>query len=249
MRRIEENALVSRWSRRTLETCVLCCGLGLCALLIPSPLAGISVLALSTGLVAGAGVSPKDYLRLLAGAAGFAIVSLLPLAIRLRTSPWGLGWDPEGLKEGLLAATRAVGTLSATLLLAFTTPFPRLVGLLRLWRCPGIAIDLLGLVHREIFLLDERLSRLRRALASRNGWRGIRIAFRSTALSAAALLAHSVEGSLRLERGLASRGGAPGRLPRAGTRLEVRPWALAGALALPGCLALAILWGRRRIGL
>lgn len=249
MRRIEESALVSRWNERTLETSVLCAGLGLCALLIPSPLAGISVLAVSICLVSFAGASPRDYLRFLAGGAGFALVSLLPLGVRFRTFPWELGCDTEGLQAGILAGTRAVGTLSATLLLAFTTPFTRLVGVLHRWHCPGIAIDLLGLVHRQIFLLDERISRLRRALASRNGWLGIRIAFHSVALSATALLVQSVDGSQRLERGLASRGGSPGRFPRARTPVEVRPWALAGALALPGGLALAILWGRARLGL
>lgn len=249
MRRIEESALVSRWRERTLETCVLCSGLGLCALLIPSPLAGVSVLAVSVCCVAFAGVSPRDYLRFLAGGAGFALVSLLPLGFRLRTTPWELDADPEGLRQGILAGTRAVGTLSATLLLAFTTPFPRLVGFLHRWNCPGIAIDLLCLVHRQIFLLDERVSRLRRALASRNGWRGFRIAFRSLALTAASMVVQAVEGSRRLEHGLASRGGNPGGFPRPRTPLEVRPWALAGALLLPGCLALAIRWGRGRLGL
>lgn len=249
MRRIEESALVSRWNERTVETCVLCAGLGLCALLIPSPLAGIAVLAVSMGLVACAGGSAKDYLRFLAGGAGFAVVSLLPLGFRFGAIPWEPQRDPEGLRVGILAGTRAVGTLSATLLLAFTTPFPRLVELLRGLRFPGIAIELLGLVHRQIFLLDERVSRLRRALASRNGWQGFRIAFGSLSLTAAGLLVQAIEGSRRLELGLASRGGNPGGFPRSRTPLEVRPWSLAGALLLPGCLALAIRWGRGRLGL
>lgn len=249
MRRIEENALVCRWSDRTVETGVLCVGLGLCALLIPSPLAGISVLATAAALAVLAGVRLRDYLAFLATGSGFALVSLLPLAVRIEWAPAAFGWDPEGLQAGLQAGTRATGTLSATLLLAFTTPFPRLLGVLRRLRCPGIVIELLGLVHRQIFRLDERRARLRRALASRNGWWGFRVAFRSAALSAAALLVQAVVGSQRLERGLASRGGSLDGSFGTATGLQVRPLVLAGAFGLPGCLALAIEWGRSRFGL
>lgn len=249
MRRIEENACLSRLRRRTVETCVLCAGLASCSLAIPSPLAGASVLVACLVVAGCAGISLRDYLRILVAASGFAAFSLLPFSVAVRTAPPSLEWDPQGLRTGLLAATRAVGTLSATLLLAFTTPFPRLLSLLRLLRCPALATDLLALVHREIFLLDEVSSRLRAGLASRAGWNGTASGLRSLSLGTAALLVQALEHSRRLEAGLASRGAVDGTTLFQGEDLSVRPLPLFGALVVPAALAAGILWGRSRLGL
>lgn len=249
MRRIEASASLSRIRERTLETCVLCAGLGLCSLAIPSPLAGVAVLVVAVFLAGCAGVPLRDYLRFVVGASGFALVSLLPLSLAPNWDPPMLSWDPQGFRTGLLAGTRAVGTLSATLLLAFTTPFPRMVSLLRWMRVPDILVELLALVHREIFLTDEVSSRLHRALACRNGWHGRRARFRSASLWTAALFVQTLERSARLERGLASRGGDQGRSPHWDDPPVVRPMALLVALAAPIALAAGIVWGKGRLGL
>jgi len=248
VRRIEESACLSRIRERTLETCVLCAGLGLCSLAIPSPWAGASVLVASLVLAGCAGVPLRDYLRFLGAASGFAVVSLVPLAVVPRLDPPMLSWDPQGFRTGVLAGTRAMGTIPVTLLLAFTIPFPRLVSLLRWMRVPGILVDLLALVHREIFLTDEMASRLRRALACRNGWQGRRARFRSASLWTAALFVRTLERSARIERGLASRGCGVG-FPRHGEEsIEVRPVALLAAVVAPALLAAVLVWGKARLG-
>jgi cobalt/nickel transport system permease protein len=221
----------------------------MCALLIPSPLAGMSVVATSLGVAALTGVPLRDFVRFLAAASGFALVSLLPLSVQVRFDPLGWGWDLAGLRLGLEAGARALGTLSATLLLVFTIPFPRLLALLHQMRVPEVLTDLLGLVHRQIFLLDERYSRLHRALAARNGWHGGRNALRSLALGAAGLLVQAVVRSERLERGMASRGCPTGGCRVPVDPLEVRLGALVAAIGIPGVLAFLISWTRGRLGL
>lgn len=249
MRSIEECACLSRLRERTVETCVLCAGLGLCALAIPSPLAGIAVLLASLVVARLSDVPMGGYLRLLLAASGFAVTSILPLSVAVHWHPLALAWDSAGFRVGLLAGTRAVGTLSVTLLLVFTTPFPRLLMLLRRLRTPGVVTDLLALVHREIFLLDECFGTLRQALACRGGWNGLRSGMQCLSLGMAALFVRALEHSRRLEAGLASRGAVEGEVVFWDEDLVVRPVALVAAFLLPVLLATGIFALRRHLGL
>lgn len=248
MHSIQESASLSRLRERTVETCVLCAGLGLCSLAIPSVFAGIFVLLTSISVVHFSDVPMGSYLRLLFSASGFAVASLLPLSVAVHWHPLALAWDPAGFRLGLLAGTRAVGTLSVTLLLVFATPFPRLLLLLRKAHAPQILTDLLALVHREIFLLDEAFGKLWRALACRGGWSGIRSGMQCLALGMAALLVRALEHSRRLETGLAARGAAEGDVVYWDDDLSIHPMALAAAFLLPVLLAAGILALRRRFG-
>jgi len=250
MRRVEESACLCAWRERTVETCVLCAGLGLCALCLPSLLAGPLVVATAFLLSRLAGVPAGPWLRMLVGGAGFALVSLLPLSLDARLGGGAsLGLDRTGLQHGLLALSRSTGTLSATLLLVFTTPFPRLAGLLRRCRVPELLTDLLVLVHRQIFLLDETQSRLRRSLASRGGAGSSAALRRSLPLAAAALFVHSLGRAARLEAGLAARGSLDGAVRFPSVRFEVEAASLAGALAIPVLLTILVLCGKARLGL
>lgn len=242
MHRIERSACLSRMRERTLETCVLCAGLALCSLAIPSPSAGISVLLASLVVAGCAEVPLRDFARVLCAASGFAVVSLLPLSVAVETDPLGLAWDPAGFQSGILAGTRAIGTLSATLLLAFTTPFPRILVLLRWVRAPAILTDLLALVHREIFLLDETFTRLAKALACRGGGNGAAARLRSLSAGVAALFVQALEHSRRLETGLASRGAENGEVKFWDDDIVVRPAALFLAFASPAALAALLAW-------
>lgn len=250
MRRIEESACLSAWRERTVETCVLCAGLGACALCLPSYLSGPLVVATAFLLSRVAEVPSKPWLKMLLGGAGFAVVSLLPLSLEVRLrGGFALGLDGPGLERGLLALTRSVGTLSATLLLVFTTPFPRLTGLLRRMRVPELVTDLLVLVHGQIFLLDATLSRILRSLACRGGAGSNAALRRSLPLGVAALFVHSIHRASRQEAGLAARGAVDGALRFPREPLEVKPAALAAAVAIPVLLTVLVLFGKARLGL
>lgn len=240
VRRIEESALLSRWSRRTCETCLLCGLLVVCGMVVPAPSAGVAVAVVCVVLAAIAGVDVLAYLRRLSVGAGFATVSLLPLSVGLRwSSDMPPFFDAAGFQTGLLAMARAMATLSATLLLAFTTPFPRLLEVLRVLRIHQAALELLATVHREIFLLDETFSRLARSLSSRDGWGGKASGRRTLSLGAAALFVRAVERSERSRKGMASRG-FPDGPPRQGISApEFRPLALSAAIVVP---VLLLVW-------
>lgn len=250
MLRIEESACLSAWRERTVETCVLCAGLGACALCLPSLLAGPFVVATAFLLSRVAEVPSKPWLKMLLGGAGFAVISLLPLSLEVRFQGGiAMGLDGPGLERGLLALSRSVGTLSATLLLVFTTPFPRLVGLLRRMRVPELVTDLLALVHGQIFLLDGIWNRLRRSLACRGGVGSNAALRRSLPLGVAALFVHSIHRASRKESGLAARGAVDGALRFPRQPLEVRAAGLAVAVAIPALLTVLVLFGKARLGL
>lgn len=244
MRSIEEAALLSPWRERTVEVGFLCAGLAACAVSIPSVRAGLGVLAVVVALATAAEVPWRPYLRKLAAASGFAFVSILPMAVGFAFHPRReLSFDPDGFQTAVLAGTRAIATLSVTLLLVHTTPFPRLLALLRRLRLPEVLLELLALVHREIFLLDETFSRLRKALACRDGGRGRMTGVRALGLGSAVLFVQALRRSERVERGLASRGGA-GTARRWEEPLSIRTLPLLGSLAAPAVLAVWIVGGR-----
>ena len=249
MRSIEESAHLSRWRGYTVETCVLCTGLGLCTLCIPSLLAGPLVIVVALLLSRTARVPSRAWLKMFLGGFGFALLSIVPLAMDIRLQGGlALELDHEGLRRGLLALTRSTGTLSATLLLVFTTPFPKLLGLLRHLRVPALVSDLLVLVYRQIFLLDETSARLRRSLACRGGTGSSASLRRSLSLGTAALFVHSLQRASRLEAGLASRGSLDGSVRFPQERFAVQPAVLAAALAIPALLATLVMFGKARLG-
>ncbi|MEK7392668.1 MAG: cobalt ECF transporter T component CbiQ [Fibrobacterota bacterium] len=246
MRSIEEAACLSPWREHTIEASVVCTGLLLCSISIPSILAGLVVFAVVAGVAAVAEVPFGSYLRKLVVASGFALVSILPMAVGIDVVPrLDLTFDRVGFEAAALAGARAVTTLSVTLLLVHTTPFPRLLALLGRLRFPEILLELLALVHREIFLLDETFSRLRRAVACRDVGRGAKRTIHSFGFGIAALFVQALRRSERVERGIASRGGEV-----VGRRWEepftVGICQIICAVALPAFLAVWMF--RRRLG-
>lgn len=237
MRRIEENACMSPWRDRSLEVAVLCTGLMICALTTPTPSGAVSVLSVCIALAVWVRIPLGQFLRKLLVACGFAMVSILPLSVDVRFHPaFGLHGDPVGIQTAILALARSMASLSVTLAFVFTTPISRTLSLLRFARVPDVLLDLLALVHREIFILDESQSRLRKALASRDGWGNARAGRRSVALGATALFVKAIERSERLEKGLASRGGSDASLCDGGAAVSMRPLALFAAVAVPMAL-------------
>lgn len=249
MRSLEECALLSRLRERTFEVCLLCAGLGACAMCVPSILGGASALVASIAVVVVAGIPLGIYARALIGAAGFAAVSLVPMSVSVQSSVPHAAFDPEGFRTGIVAASRALGTLSATLLLASATPFHRVVALLRRAGVPTSALDLLSLVHREIFLLDDTFARLRDALSARGGWSGTRSSFRSMVLASALLLPLSLARADRLEDGLRSRGSPDGGAIHLDEPQSISRTGIVLAVLVPIASAGFALWGGRRLGI
>ncbi len=248
MRSLEECALLSRLRERPLEVCVLWAGFGACAMCVPSLLGGALVLVASFVVVVAAGIPVGIYARALFGAAGFAVVSLIPLSISVRSHGPHLAFDAAGAWTGIVAGVRATGMISATLLMASATPFHRVVSLLRRAGVPTLIVDLLSLVYREIFLLDDTFARLRDALAVRGGMAGTRSSFRSLASGVALLLPLSLARAARLEEGLRSRGSLDGDVLYLEEPCAISVTGIVLAVLVPAFVAGLALWGGHRLG-
>lgn len=73
----------------------------------------------------------------------------------------------QGLRVALLLVGRAETSATFTLLLVLTTPWPRLLKALRILRVPRVAVMILGMTHRYIFVLLSSAIALFEARASR----------------------------------------------------------------------------------
>lgn len=180
------------------------CALGAIVLVLAmrSP-AAAAFCALSLGaLTVCVGKTPlRVYLRLLQAPAVFLAVSALALLFDVAPAPMGAvslpffgGYlcvseaSPGETLRILLTAMAAVSGLYA---LSLSTPMGELIGVLRQARVPRVIIELMYIIYRYIFLLQDTLSRLKCAAAGRQGFATGRCTLRTTGYILSALLRRS----------------------------------------------------------
>lgn len=184
--------------------------------------------AISLGVIAGAalmqcvagGLSLRRYLRVLRTPVVFLLLAGLALACELAWMPVGrwnlpLGgmWvcvSPESLRLALGLSLRALGAVSALLLLALTTPAGEWTAALRRVHVPELIIELMYLIYRFIFLLLDTWHQMQNAAAARAGWRGFRTSCRTFAMLAGGLLTGALRRSRVFYQAMAARGYAGG---------------------------------------
>jgi cobalt/nickel transport system permease protein len=76
-------------------------------------------------------------------------------------------FQPGGYAKFGIVVLKSTLSLSTVLLLANSTPFSRLLGVLRRIRVPGAIITILALMYRYLFVLIDEAERIRRARESR----------------------------------------------------------------------------------
>ena len=239
LRGIDASAQTNRWHDRGGPVALFCAGLMACVLLAPPLAAGpLAWLAASGAALLGARVPPRLYFGAMLVPMGFLLSGALALCVTLGLDESGLavGLSAEGARTALATGLRATGALAVTLCLACTVPMASVMAMLRRARMPEPLLDLLMLVYRMLFVLDEARQAILRAQANRLGFRTPRIAFRSTARAAAALFLRSLQKAGRMEQGLAARGYTD-RLPVLPPPAAAMPGAYAAALAAPLLLA------------
>lgn len=238
LRSVDSCACANRWRAYSEAVALFCCGLMLCALLVP-PWPGAALVLLTAALAAtvGARVPARAYGRALLLPLGFLATSAVGLCFSLNwTDGWHFTYSPAGAATAWRVALRALGALSVTLLFAFTVPLPQWLSLLRRLHTPEALLDLLLLTYRTIFRLDDAVTAILRAQRNRLGYVNSRRALHSTGLAAGALFIRSLNQAQRLERGLAARnytGRLTVLLPPSATRARH----LALALAVPALVA------------
>lgn len=81
--------------------------------------------------------------------------------------PRTVGLTREGMTLAALLSLRVANSLTVSLLVLFTTPFPDLVKALRLLRAPNVIIVILTLFYKYLFILTCSLEEMHLAMKSR----------------------------------------------------------------------------------
>ncbi len=138
-------------------------------------------LAAALALVAGVVALPRSWpLGLGAAALLLALVALLSrvpqrylLSRVLLLEPVALGvaalalFQPGGWRLSLVLLGKSTVCIAAMVLLANTTPFADLLGVLKSWGMPALLVTTLSLMYRYLFVLVDEAQRMTRARASR----------------------------------------------------------------------------------
>lgn len=172
---IEEAAYANRWrlvspaAKATLAACGL-----VAAFVARQPAAALLVGALLTlTTTAGAGVSPRRFLRVAAAPLGFLALGCCSLAFSpVFSVDAGMRLDllPDGGQQLAGVGARSLGALAALLFLALTTPLSDLIALLRRLRAPELLLDLMVLCYRLLFVFSSAVHDTLGAQTARLGY-------------------------------------------------------------------------------
>lgn len=242
LHRVDHSAQRSPWRDKPGPVAVFCAGL-MAIVLVLSPWPAAPVVFLLVLLAAsGPGRVPIGlFVRVLTAPAGFAVLGGCALALSVR---WQAGpqveVSPEGWRLGLGVAARTMAAASVTLLFALSVPLARQTALGRKLGLSESLMDLMGLVYRMLFLLEESRETILQTQVNRLGYRNTRLALRSVAMAGSGLFQRSISRARAMERGLAARG-YDGRLRVLLSPDQSRPRDYLAAVLVPATLAGAIM--------
>jgi cobalt/nickel transport system permease protein len=145
-----------------------------------------------------------------------AILSRLPPLFLIRRllmlSPFVLGvvlvnaFQPADRGRWLAVAVKSVLCLLTVILVSNTTPFSRILRVLKSIRVPALLVTTMALMHRYLFVLMDEAERMRRARASRAFTRGRRFRWRTLATVVGQLFIRASERAERIYDAMCARG-------------------------------------------
>jgi cobalt/nickel transport system permease protein len=145
-----------------------------------------------------------------------AVLSRLPplflLKRLLMLSPFILGvalvnaLQPAGRADWLAVAARSGLCLVTVILVSNTTPFTRILPVLKRVHVPALLITTIALMHRYLFVLVDEAERMRRARMSRTFRRDRRFRWRTLATVVGQLFVRASERAERIFDAMCARG-------------------------------------------
>lgn len=142
--------------------------------------AGVKVACALGVVIATVLISPRFYgffiavaamLVLTAALSGIPARFLIRRLLFLEPFVLGIGFlmllERDGLRLFLLFAIRSTLCLLTMILLSNTTPFSRILGVLRALHVPALLLTILALMYRYLFVMIDQTQRMRRARLSR----------------------------------------------------------------------------------
>lgn len=212
------------------------------ALVIALSMSGLTLL--------GARIPWRGYLRVLAAPLAFLLWSSLLLSVTIAPTtqpllhlPWldlTVGLSRTALPMAGLIFSRSLAALCTLLFFALTTPLSEIAGLLRRLGVPRTFVELMIIAYRQIFILLESFSQIRRAQEARLGYRSFRVAWRSVAALAGNILIKTVVRARHNHQALLARG-YDSELRFLSPQRNISPWHLLAAGTL-GLLFLTLAW-------
>lgn len=177
-------------------------------------------LGIALGLIVTTVVIPPPRQNWFVGASlfllGVAILSRLPPLFLLKRlvllSPFVLGvalvnaWSPAARVPWTTVAAKGVICLLTVVLVSNTTPFSRILAVLKMICVPSLLITTIALMHRYLFVLADESERMRRARASRTFVAHRRWQWRSLATVASQLFIRATERAERIYDAMCARG-------------------------------------------
>jgi cobalt/nickel transport system permease protein len=112
----------------------------------------------------------------------------------------------EGLREGLLIASRIAGAVSVVAAAGFATPFTEVVGALAWMRLPQGLIEVMVFAWRYLFLLFDDAQVIHAAQRNRLGYAGFRRGLRSFGTLTGALVIKAFDSSQTMTTAMVQRG-------------------------------------------
>jgi cobalt/nickel transport system permease protein len=141
----------------------------------------------------------------------------------------------DGLREGLLIASRIVGAVSVVAVAGFATPFTEVMGALAWMRLPQGLIEVMVFAWRYLFLLFDDAQVIHAAQRNRLGYAGFRRGLRSFGTLTGALVIKAFDNSQTMTVAMVQRG-YDGALPI----FRQKPFKVSELL---GALSVVILFG------
>jgi cobalt/nickel transport system permease protein len=226
----------------------LLCAVGLLVMVISAggfafPLTAFVLCAL---LCLGMGIRPKR-LTLRFAEPGFIIVMIVLLKLffsghsqlfSINIFGFNLTGHGDGLREGLMIASRITGAVAVVATLGFATPFTELMAALAWLRVPGAFIEISLFAWRYLFLLTDDARTIYDAQKNRLGYTGYRRGLRSFGTLAGALIIKAFDSSRCITTAMTQRG-YDGNMPT----LKHKPFRAAEVILSVAFLALmGIIW-------
>ncbi len=113
----------------------------------------------------------------------------------------------EGLALGFLIMLRILTAVSLAMLLSFSTPMVEILATLRIFKVPGLILDLADMIYRYAFSLEEIAATMRKAQLARGGeglpWHQ---RARDIGMVAGNLLIKALDRSVRIYKAMLARG-------------------------------------------
>lgn len=177
-------------------------------------------LAVALAVIIGTVAAPPDFKGWFYGAGallGAAVLwSGLPLMFLLKRlaalSPFVLGvalvnaLQPSSHVDWRVVAVKSSLCLLTVILVSNTTPFSRILRVLKSARVPVLLVTTMALMHRYLFVLADESERMRRARASRTFTRKKHFQWRASASVVGQLFARASERAERIYDAMCARG-------------------------------------------